>query len=139
MSPAGVPEDVDVGRRRGAEPVVEAEGARRRAATYIPCRSEDPTRTVRHKRMRGGGGGGGGGGHHAHGMNRSIEFLDGLRAATPRRCSPVVQHDGGLGGVEVDLAAPRPLVAPPRRPLWIENSMALGNASQESRFDRQKK
>jgi hypothetical protein len=37
-----LPEDVDVGRRRGAEPVVEAERPRRRAATYIPCSSKDP-------------------------------------------------------------------------------------------------
>lgn len=37
-----LPEDVDVGRRRGAEPVVEAERARRRAATYIPRSSKDP-------------------------------------------------------------------------------------------------
>lgn len=31
--------------------------------------------------------------------------------------APVVQRDGGLRGVEVDLAPARPLVAPPRRPL----------------------
>jgi len=39
---AALPEDVDVGRRRGAEPVVEAERPQRRAATYIPCSSKDP-------------------------------------------------------------------------------------------------
>jgi hypothetical protein len=37
-----VPENVDVGRRRGPKPVVEAEVARRRAATYIPRSSKDP-------------------------------------------------------------------------------------------------
>lgn len=38
-----VPEDVDVGRRRGAEPVVEAQRPRRRAAAHVPRGNEDPT------------------------------------------------------------------------------------------------
>jgi len=47
-----LPEDVDVGRRRGAEPVVEAERARRRAATYIPCSSKDPALKTQEEDMK---------------------------------------------------------------------------------------
>lgn len=45
--------------------------------------------------------------------------------ATGQAGSPVIEHDGGLGGVEVDLAAPRPLVAPPRRPLWVKKDWTM--------------
>jgi hypothetical protein len=46
-----------------------------------------------------------------------IESLDGVsQHLNDELSSPVVQGDGGLGGVEVDLAAPRTLMAPPRRP-----------------------
>lgn len=62
-----LPEDVDVGRRRGAEPVVEAERARRRAATYIPRSSKDPTLKAQDNE-----------GHQAHG--RTTEWMGGVLA-----------------------------------------------------------
>jgi len=71
--------------------------------------------------------------HHAHGRT------DGRRnhrvLATGQAGSPVVEHDGGLGGVEVDLAAPRPLVAPPRRPLWVKKDWTMRIRGQRAQIN----
>jgi hypothetical protein len=61
-----------------------------------------------------------------HKRTKGIKLTDGrpsgwVEFLLLRSGSPVVEHDGGLGGIEVDLAAPRPLVAPPRRPLWVKH------------------